>query len=105
MATKNFTAKAFTTDFDKHWTVNSDEQPPALLVNPAASQGALLGAVQSRAERLHRTIFGWALNTSTECDACDLAGTLEPLAQEILILVEALSDAASSQSRTEATHV
>lgn len=92
MATNNFTAKAFATDFDKHWTANSDDHPPALVINPAATTGALLGAVHSRAERLHGALSGWALNSHTETDACDLARTLEPLAQEIVLLLDGLGE-------------
>lgn len=66
-------------------------QEPALLVNPAASAGAILGAAAARAQRLDELLMFAALagRAPEGRTAAELASALQPLAEEIALLIGA----------------
>jgi hypothetical protein len=65
----------------------------ALLINPKASLGKLLAAANSRAALLARSLNYWA---RVKCDEAvsgdEVASSLEPLAQQVANLLEAIAD-------------
>lgn len=63
---------------------------PALMINPAASVGALMASVQARASVMHDQLKEWACVSVSETSATTLAEILEPLAAEVELLLEAL---------------
>lgn len=78
----------FTTGFD--WTDKTT--PPALIVNPAADAGVVLGAAASRAARLVQSLEAWWAASSEGLEGVKLievVGPLWPLAQEVQLLIEA----------------
>ena len=72
-----------------------DDAPrePALIINPKASLDTLLAAVHRRADCLHKNINAWSCAgvEGAEVKAPEVADMLEPLANEIVVLVEAIS--------------
>ena len=68
-----------------------DGMQPALLVNPEATPAAIIMALQSRAAAIHKDVFSWAISNETEATASDLAETLEPRVQELVMLLDALA--------------
>ena len=78
-----------------HMRLSPDHEAPesfALHINPSASRESLFGAVMSRVDRLHSSLDMWARIIQADVEVHELAETLEPLAQEIAILLARLHD-------------
>lgn len=66
--------------------------PPALLINPAANVQSLVCAAHSRAVRLQQSLSSWAASGNAGCVTVDeVAYSLEPLAEEVSLLLEELA--------------
>lgn len=83
----------FRTEHEQHFAICGfkDGMQPALLVNPEATPAAIIMALQSRAATIHKDLFSWAISNETEATAADLAATLEPRVQEVVMLLDALA--------------
>lgn len=72
-----------------------DLSPPALMINPAASLQSLAYAAHSRAVRLQESLSHWSLTGEEgEISVNGVAASLEPLAEEVSLLLQELSDKA-----------
>jgi hypothetical protein len=81
----------FQTAYDRGCTRQGlAEREPALLVNADADVYALLGATISRVNRLH-TLLDLAASVEDGGDT-RLASALEPLAEEVKLLLESLAE-------------
>lgn len=81
-------ATNFLTDCERAHAVG--EPPSALIVNPEATADSLFAAVESRACRLRDSLLQWTLLRESDTPAPELASNLEPLAQEVQLLLEHL---------------
>lgn len=87
-------ASPFQVDVDKGYRpVDEMNGEPALQLNPDASATTLLAAAQRRAESLRKMLYAWACVNGDELSLQDVASTMEPIAQEIEILLSGVSDA------------
>lgn len=83
----------FQTAYDRGCTRQDlAEREPALLVNADADAYAILGATISRASRLH-TLLDLAASVEDGSDT-RLASALEPLAEEVKLLLEVIQERA-----------
>lgn len=96
MADSNSHLTSFQTAYERgctHLSCTNEAltREPALRINPDADLHALLGAALSRASRLHTL-----LDLAASMDEGDtrLASTLEPMAEEVQLLLEAIQDRA-----------
>jgi len=72
--------------------------PAALLFNPHAEPASLAALAGGRAECLHRSLISWCCVTSGDVSAVSLALALEPIAEEMLLLMNELNDRLCSAS-------
>ncbi|KQW36508.1 hypothetical protein [Rhizobacter sp. Root404] len=102
MATKKNTSLKklkFETSIDTFSVAGHDDSmESALLVNPDASPEILLSAARRRADMLQKSLFSWALVTDREVTATELAITLEPLAVELVNLIDCALDGSRLQA-------
>jgi len=87
-------AYAFRTSSEEHcipaiWSANLDGAPPAAIVlNPERTPLSVAISASARAGLLRKTLFAWALvGNSGEATASDVADILEPMAQEVELLL------------------
>lgn len=73
----------------------------ALLINPAASQEALLAAAGSRIHGLYRHLEAWVSATEADVSACELANVLIAQAEEATLIMETLRQKLHATTKAE----
>jgi hypothetical protein len=77
----------FVTNYDgAFFTPSQEGPPPAILFNPEAAPSELLPFAAARAERLRGHLHAWACAEAGELT--EVASLLEPLAQEVTLILE-----------------
>lgn len=91
-------ADDFRTPFEEMYTpgmpcaAGEDDPPAALVLNPHRTPLALAAAATSRADTLLKSISAWAqVDASAGVTATEVASILEPLAQELELLLTDLT--------------
>lgn len=87
-----------------------EDEAPALIINPSASDEAILCAAVRRADLVDRMLNAWARTSdNSEVAAMDVASVTQPIAEEVTILLGELSSRlsrkAKANAKTEASHV
>jgi len=85
--------KPFRTVFEGCYLINeADGNKPAaaLQFNPAAPPVSIAGAALSRADQLHKALTLWSCVSAGEADALEVAQHLEPIADEVRMLLDEL---------------
>jgi len=80
----------FRTLHEAGYVLDIDATKPALLINPHASLVALMAAATSRASRLNKALWQWATVEDCSPIASEVASTLQPLAEEVTLLLDAI---------------
>ena len=84
-------------------TTTPKNVPPALIVNPEAGIVSVLAAAVSRAERLRMSLEAWwAASASDNLGSVKMSEVIEPLwplAEEVLLLIEAAQSLAHDAGR------
>jgi hypothetical protein len=83
--------KGFQTEFEGIYARPHCEVP-ALVFNPEATPIALVSAAHARAATLHKLLDCWARVETSEISVLEIASALEPMAQEVELLLERLSN-------------
>ncbi len=83
----------FRTTYEEGFAIGgfTEGMAPALIVNPESTPATIIMALQSRVAGIHKDLFSWAISTDTEATAGDLASTMEPRVQEVVLLLDALA--------------
>lgn len=82
--------KGFRTEFEGLYAPMNYEVP-ALVFNPNATSIALISAAHARASTLHKLLDCWARAAPDVASAMEIASALEPMAQEVELLLERVS--------------
>jgi hypothetical protein len=86
-----FGAVPFRTSCEVVSILRPEDEPPALVLNPQASALGVAAAIRARAQTLADGLNAWCrVGSDCEVPAAEVAGTLEPTAQEIVLLIDAL---------------
>jgi len=80
----------FRTSHEGGYLADEDHLAPALVFNPNAEPVAFAAAAASRADTLHRTLVSWSIAEPEEVTVGEVAAALEPLAQEVKLLLDHL---------------
>lgn len=86
-------AKPFRTDHEDVCVPGFDDQKPAaaLMICADASPLAVAGAALARADTLRRSLLAWScIGGSGTVEAAEVAQALEPMAHEVLMLLDDL---------------
>ena len=85
--------------------IRREQLQPALVINPSASALTLIRAIESRASMVRNTLQAWArtpFDGVVEVSPAEAVSSIEPVAEEVLILIRALASLVLSGQRLDA---